>query len=171
MALGRQSSAQRSMHLTPLKGTEPREGVFCSCCEAHRHLSSDKTVCRLRMVVLVGSTTRCGVWKVCSSPVPSGVRSRRATEKLGHRLAETRPMPGTLGRLRPADHRWGSWLAMGRRLETVVPRWQLQCECSICAWGSNSPGACCHDVPSSDGGSERTASGTTTSAKPACSRR
>jgi hypothetical protein len=33
MALGRQSSAQRSVHLIPPEGNEPREGVFVSCCE------------------------------------------------------------------------------------------------------------------------------------------
>jgi hypothetical protein len=33
MALGRQSSAQRSVYLIPPKGNEPREGVFDSCCE------------------------------------------------------------------------------------------------------------------------------------------
>lgn len=33
MALGRQSSAIRSVHLIPSKGNEPREGVFDFCCE------------------------------------------------------------------------------------------------------------------------------------------
>lgn len=33
MALGRQSSAIRSVYLIPLKGNEPREGVFDFCCE------------------------------------------------------------------------------------------------------------------------------------------
>jgi len=56
------------------------------------------------MVVLVGSTTRCGVRKVCSSSVPAGLNPSS-----GHgdpRAFDPRKRgrcPAALGRLRPAD--------------------------------------------------------------------